>query len=771
MENYPIVPGRGLVTPSSTQLRHDYLKNLGYSTRQISTSGLLHGDIQNKIESYIGSVEIPIGLAGPLLHSAEGKDEWVYAGAATLEGALVASMNRGAKAASLSGGIKTTFIHQKMSRCPLFIFDEPTAAGIFYNWLPEKFQAIKKEAEKYSNHAQLLSVEPIIVDNVVHTRFYYRTGDASGQNMTTTCTWHALLFIVDLFSKETGIVIKNYIIEGNGSSDKKVSSHSVSNGRGVKVIAECHLDEAAIMNVLRTTSGDIMNYFAPSVILAKMDNMFGYNINVANTVAAIFAATGQDLGSLHESSVGLLHVEKTATGLYLSLCLPTLVIGTVGGGTSVPKQKEVLELMKCYGKDKLERFAQLIAAFALSLEISTYAAIVSGAFAKAHEKLGRNKPVNWLTRSELNKNLITEIIGKQSPEYRTLSICFEEMEMDNGIITNLTRKISNKLIGFFPFTAKDDRNDLSLLVKSKATDQDVIKGLHALAASIDPALSDLIYNYRNFTEYHNCHLKELFVYEDLHKNGFSVTPGYYGKKEDHQREIYLLITEYLQEGSMHLFNAENDPESWRPEDIERMITAVTAIHKYYYLKAEQIPEHLFLRFDPSRSAPLYEKLISIIIKEETDAARLAQLKKLPGFLKDITTGTTEISLPVCLIHNDLNPRNAAIRMNGEACIYDWELVVKNIPHRDVVEFLAFVISDPKDVEFLKRYLGLHAAAWGRALADEAWLKGYQYALKEFLVCRMTFYKASEILMKLKFPNRVLDNCFAMLDHLEIILKG
>jgi hydroxymethylglutaryl-CoA reductase (NADPH) len=99
-------------------------------------------------------------------------------------------------------------------------------------------------------------------------------------------------------------------------------------------------------------------------------------------------------------------------------------------------------------------------------------------------------------------------------------------------------------------------------------------------------------------------------------------------------------------------------------------------------------------------------------------------------------------------------------------MYDWELAVKNIPHRDIVEFLAFVTSDPQDVDFLKKHLGLHAAAWGRELTDPAWVSGYIYALKEFLVCRMTFYKASEILMKLKFPNRVLDNCFAMIDHLE-----
>ncbi|WP_343667587.1 phosphotransferase [Chitinophaga sp.] len=760
MNNYPIIPGRGLVSPYSTRLRHEYLHELGYSTKHISSSGLLHGDIQNKIESYIGSVEIPIGLVGPLLHIADGKEEYAYTGAATLEGALVASMNRGAKAASMSGGIKTTFVHQKMSRCPMLLFASPVKARAFFDWLPAKFQVIKTEAEKYSNHATLLSIEPIIVDSVVHTRFYYRTGDASGQNMTTTCTWHALLFIVGLFETETGITITNYFIEGNGSSDKKISSHSVTNGRGVHVIAECHLCEAVIVNVLRTTSDDILSCFAPSVVLARMDKMFGYNINVANTIAAIFAATGQDLGCLHESSVGMLNLEKTKDGLYISLCLPTLVIGTIGGGTSVPKQKEMLELMHCYGKGKLERFAQLIAAFALSLEISTCAAIVSGAFAKAHEKLGRNKPVNWLTRSEMNEQLINSIMGQYCAAYKSLSVCFEEKEMENGIVTNLTGKTSNKLLGFFPFTAQNDQYHLSLLVKSKAMDEDVIKGLHSMAAAIDPALSDLLYHYRHCTEYYNCHLKEIFMYEDLNQHGFSITPAFYGSRQHHEREIYLLITEFLHEQDMYLFNTENKPELWQVADIEKMIASITAVHQYYYLNNDHISAQLIPQFDPSQSMPLYEKLIHIIVKEDDNEA----LKRLYGFLKDLTT--IETTLPVCVIHNDFNPRNAAIRKNGEVCIYDWELAVRNIPHRDIVELLAFVLTDPKDVI---KYIGVHAAAWGRDLNDKAWVGGYVYALKEFLVCRMSFYKASEILMKLKFPNRVLQHCFSMLAHIEALL--
>ena len=124
------------------------------------------------------------------------------------------------------------------------------------------------------------------------------------------------------------------------------------------MVAECNLPEEIIRSVLRTTSEDLVRCFTQSVAMSKLDGMTGYNINVANAVAAIFAATGQDLGSIHESACGILNVEKTTEGLYLSLNLPGLVIGTVGGGTHLPKQKEALELMGCYGQGKVAQVCQ-----------------------------------------------------------------------------------------------------------------------------------------------------------------------------------------------------------------------------------------------------------------------------------------------------------------------------------------------------------------------------------------------------------------------------
>ena len=766
MENYPIVPGRGLVTPYSTKLRLEYLNKEGHESSQVSMSGLSHTEVQNKIESYIGSIEIPVGLVGPLLHIEGDSEELVYAGAATLEGALVASMNRGAKAASLSGGIKTTFVHQKMVRCPMFIFHTSEEALTFSTWLPSYFKYIKKEAEQHSNHAQLVAIDPVITGTTVHTRFYYTTGDASGQNMTTTCTWHAMLFIVEQFTKETQIEIKNYVIEGNGSSDKKVSSHAVKNGRGIHSTAECYLKESVIEKVLRTTSDRLLECFIPSLALTKIDGMFGYNINVANAIAAIFVATGQDLGSLHESSVGILNLEKKADGLLFKLTLPTLVVGTIGGGTSLPKQNEMLRLMKCEGTGNVQRFAQLITAFALSLEISTFAAIVSGEFAKAHEKLGRNKPVNLLTRSELNAEFINRIMGQIDPKYKEFSIHFDQKDMENGIITNLTSRTSKKTIGFFPFQAKDEHINIPLLIKSKALDMDVIKGLHSMAASIDPSLSDLIYRYRHQTEYFNCHAKELFIYEDLHSHGFSNTPKYYGKKENINRELFLIIMEYLNSDAMSHFNSENKPELWKPSDVQHMISEITTIHRHYHSNMDTIEDSQIQPFHASKATKLYQKLIDIIIKEEDNTVRKNQFKTFHKFLTDITEHTQNTDLPLCVIHNDFNPRNAGIRSNGNVCIYDWELAVKNIPHRDIIEFLAFTLGTTVNKNNLKSYLEFHTKLWQRDSSDANWMNGYIYALKEFLVCRMSFYKAAEILMKLKFPDRVIDTCFTMIEYIK-----
>ncbi len=771
MDNYPIVPGRGLVTHQSTEMRIEYLETLGLSVQEIKKHNLHYTDIRNKIESFVGSVEIPLGLVGPLLFKNNGSSELVYSVVGTLEGTLVASMNRGAKAISLSGGFNAEIIHQKMIRAPLFQFSNRTNALIFSEWIFDNFKHIKKIAENYSLHAKLIEITPLLVDKSLHAKFIYTTSDASGQNMTTTCTWHAMLWIIKQFQKDTGIEIKDYIIEGNSSSDKKVSIYSMQQGRGIHVVAECFLEEGVINRVLRTTSDNILKYFLPSVEAAKQDGMMGYNFNVANTIAAIFAATGQDLASIHESSLALLDIKKASGGLHLFLKLPTLVIGTVGGGTSLPKQKKALELMDCFGNGKVQRFAKLIAGFALSLELSTCAAIVSGEFAKAHEKLGRNKPINWLLMSDINIQLVRSCLKENNGKDQLTSISIEDENLvENGIIINLSGRVNKKLIGFIPitlnFVLKNGKPvTKKILIKSKALDIDVINGLHLMAASIDPALADLIFKYRDFLEYKNSHTKELFIYELLDANGFDSTPRYYGKYLYHKREAYLLFMELMNKNELKLFNSENSPHLWDETTVKNTISEINKLHQFFAKPEIQSQLKDIHIFDANHARPLYEKLIDIIALDE-EYSSIDEFYQMKLFLDEFQNSIFDLGLPLTIIHNDFNPRNIAIRKNGNPAIYDWELAVINLPHRDIVEFLSFVLTDGFTQEQFLDYLHYHHSIAASNISWSKWKEGYIRSLKEYLVARVSFYKAAGFLMKLKFSDRIMRNAFRMIQILK-----
>jgi hydroxymethylglutaryl-CoA reductase (NADPH) len=78
-------------------------------------------------------------------------------------------------------------------------------------------------------------------------------------------------------------------------------------------------------------------------------------------------------------------------GLYASVTLPNLIVGTVGGGTSLPTQRECLEIMDCYGEGKAQKFSEICGAVVLAGELSIAAALSAGHFSMAHQKFGRKK--------------------------------------------------------------------------------------------------------------------------------------------------------------------------------------------------------------------------------------------------------------------------------------------------------------------------------------------------------------------------------------------
>jgi hydroxymethylglutaryl-CoA reductase (NADPH) len=369
---------------TSTQ-RKEYLENeLGIKLNSISKFSFTEEEASGRnIENLIGAAQIPLGIAGPL--SINNLKEDVFIPLATTEGALVASISRGAKAISLSGGVHVEYNDAGVSRAPVFKTTGIKKNAEVKKWLQENFKTIKSLCEKNSKHLKLKKIEPAFAGRSLFIKFIYDSSDAMGMNMATIATENAVKFI------ERGTGINCLSLSGNYDVDKKPAWINFINGRGKQVWADTVIKKEIVESVLKTTSDKICNLILRKVLTGSaMAGSMGFNAHFSNTVAAIFTATGQDLGQVVEGSLGITAGETLDNGdLYFSVYLPNLMIGTVGGGTGLPTQKESLEIMRASGSGKAQRFAMIVAGAVLAGELSLLSSQAEGTLAKAHITLGR----------------------------------------------------------------------------------------------------------------------------------------------------------------------------------------------------------------------------------------------------------------------------------------------------------------------------------------------------------------------------------------------
>jgi len=344
--------------------------------------------LEGNIENYIGMTMVPTGVIGPLRVTGIDARGDFFVPLATTEGALVASFHRGAKACLLAGGASAVCLNEAVQRCPVFKFDNLAVLGQFVAWVLPKLTKFQKIATETSCYAQLLDVKANIEGNHLTLVFEYYTGDASGQNMVTICTDAICQYII----ATSPIKPVNWYIEGNFSGDKKATALSFTNVRGKKVTAEITLPGEIVETVLRTTSTAMADYWRTSTIGVIQSGAIGAQGHYANGLAALFLATGQDVACVAEAATGITRMECNDDGsLYASITLPNLIVGTIGGGTGLPTQRECLELMDCYGTGKANKFAEICGALLLAGELSIAAALSAGHFTTAHKKLGRKK--------------------------------------------------------------------------------------------------------------------------------------------------------------------------------------------------------------------------------------------------------------------------------------------------------------------------------------------------------------------------------------------
>ncbi|MDH5367648.1 MAG: hydroxymethylglutaryl-CoA reductase [Cyclobacteriaceae bacterium] len=370
------------------QERISYLKNKGKSTDVITGNKQLTNpeSLKGNIENYIGMAQIPIGMAGPLLvRGSEANGDFLIP-LATTEGALVASYNRGMKVCRLSGGITSACLVEGVQRSPFFKFKTIANVVSFVKWVHNKIDVFTEIVKNSSSYAILNEVKTNIEGNSVILTFEYTTGDAAGQNMVTICTNEICKYILQNFEFQP----IEWYIESNYSGDKKATALSFSNVRGKKVTSEIVIPRKIVTEILKTTPEKISLYWKSSTLAVTQSGSIGAQGHVANGLTALFIACGQDVACISESSIGLTRMESNSDGnLYVSLTLPSLIVGTVGGGTGLPSQLECLNMMDCAGEGKARKFAEICCAVSLAGEISIAAAMAANHFTSAHKTLGR----------------------------------------------------------------------------------------------------------------------------------------------------------------------------------------------------------------------------------------------------------------------------------------------------------------------------------------------------------------------------------------------
>lgn len=359
----------------------------GTKLEQVGAMTIETEELRGNIENPIGAVQMPLGVAGPLIIEGEHARGTFYVPMATTEGALVRSYERGMVTISRAGGATVRIDRDENRVSPVFVFDDIGAAHAFARDLPSRFAAIKARAESTTRHGKLLGIECFPLGRQVMVNFSFSTGDAQGMNMIVACAHRACSWIM-----ESSAAGRYYIFSGL-ESEKKAAGFLLSGGKGKRVTAGVRIPSDLLRSHLHVEPRQLADLWHRTVLGSLQAGAVGYNGHFANGLAAIFIACGQDVANIVNAAMGINNMEVLEDGdFHASVTLPSLTVATVGGGTGLGTSRECLESLGCLGTGRAAKLAEIVAATLLAGELSIGAAIASGEFVAAHEQYGRNRP-------------------------------------------------------------------------------------------------------------------------------------------------------------------------------------------------------------------------------------------------------------------------------------------------------------------------------------------------------------------------------------------
>ena len=343
-------------------------------------------------EIVVGYVPIPVGLVGPLRVN----DMSVYVPMATTEGCLVASTNRGCKAISVLGA-SAMIVRDGITRAPCVRLPSAMEAARLKLWCenPDNFALLKAAFEKTTSFGKLKSCSPTVAGRNAYLRLVCFSGDAMGMNMVSKGSLAVIELLKTQFPQ-----LQLVALSGNMCTDKKAAATNWLEGRGKSVVVEATIPKEVVQKTLKTTVKAIVetNINKNLIGSAMAGTIGGFNAHAANIVTAVFLATGQDPAQNVESSNCITLSEETDShDLHMSVTMPSIEVGTVGGGTTLPAQAACLRAMGCQGGDRenpgknAQRLALIIASAVMAGELSLIAALAANTLVQAHMTHNRKK--------------------------------------------------------------------------------------------------------------------------------------------------------------------------------------------------------------------------------------------------------------------------------------------------------------------------------------------------------------------------------------------
>jgi hydroxymethylglutaryl-CoA reductase (NADPH) len=356
-------------------------RNAGHTFEAVADTAFAPEETRGRIENLIGATQVPLGIAGPIRVNGQDADGLFFVPFATTEGTLVTTYQYGMRAITEAGGANARVVADALDITPCFVVATTGDALALANWLNDHLPELQAVAAETTDHGRLVEIRAHVFGRRVFARFVFSTGDAMGLNMVNLAVDHVCRHVTEAMPCE------RYYLRCNYSSDKKPAAINLFRPYGKEVAVDLTLPAGVMEAHLGVSTRELLEFAATGRLGTMQAGALGANAHFANGLAAIFLACGQDVAQIVNASIGFMDFELVnESDLYVAARLPNLVVGTVGGGTSLPTQSESLALLGCSGDGTARKFAEIVGASLVAGELAICAALANGRFIEAHRQ-------------------------------------------------------------------------------------------------------------------------------------------------------------------------------------------------------------------------------------------------------------------------------------------------------------------------------------------------------------------------------------------------